>query len=150
MGCPCSVCRKSFGFSQSVCLSQMEKRVSPLFQAFFPLQARLFLNQAAVFRHSHFIDQQYTRRAGGERGEILRRMPPLFLLLFLESVPIPAKSGGAVYKGALKRHHLPQQTRDGFPDGQFLCVCDLKRTTNENQSACFGGAECGFAPKASG
>ena len=48
-----SVCRKSFAFSQTVCLFQMEKRASPLFQAFFPLQHVFFLNQAAVFRQSH-------------------------------------------------------------------------------------------------
>ena len=30
----------------------MEKRASPLFQAFFPLQLVFFLNQAAVFRQS--------------------------------------------------------------------------------------------------
>ena len=47
-----SVCRKSFAFSQTVSLFQMEKRASPLFQAFFPLQPRFFLNQAAVFRQS--------------------------------------------------------------------------------------------------
>ncbi|HJC72755.1 MAG TPA: hypothetical protein H9698_08205, partial [Candidatus Ruthenibacterium merdavium] len=46
------VYRKSFAFSQTVSLSQMEKRASPLFQAFFPLQPRFFLNQAAVFRQS--------------------------------------------------------------------------------------------------
>ena len=47
-----SVCRKSFAFSQTVSLFQMEKRASPLFQAFFPLRPRFFLNQAAVFRQS--------------------------------------------------------------------------------------------------
>ena len=49
---PSSACRKSFAFSQTVCLFQMEKRASPLFQAFFPLQHGFFLNQAAVFRQS--------------------------------------------------------------------------------------------------
>ena len=51
-GANLSVCRKSFAFSQTVCLFQMEKRASPLFQAFFPLQLVFFLNQAAVFRQS--------------------------------------------------------------------------------------------------
>ena len=46
------VYRKSFASSQTVSLSQMKKRASPLFQAFFPLQPRFFLNQAAVFRQS--------------------------------------------------------------------------------------------------
>ena len=49
---PSSACRKSFAFSQTVCLFQMEKRASPLFQAFFPLQLVFCLNQAAVFRQS--------------------------------------------------------------------------------------------------
>ena len=50
-----SVCRKSFAFSQTLSLFQMEKRASPLFQAFFPLQPRFFLNEAAVFRQSQHI-----------------------------------------------------------------------------------------------
>ena len=52
---PSSACRKSFAFSQTVCLFQMEKRASPLFQAFFPLPLRFFLNQAAVFRQSQWM-----------------------------------------------------------------------------------------------
>ena len=55
---PSSVCRKSFAFSQTVCLFQMEKRASPLFQAFFPLQPRFFWNQAAVFRQSLCFNQK--------------------------------------------------------------------------------------------
>ena len=51
-GLPASVCRKSFTFSQTETLSKMEKGASPLFQAFFPLQPRFFLNEAAVFRQS--------------------------------------------------------------------------------------------------
>ena len=39
-----SACRKSFAFSQTVCLFQMEKRASPLFQAFFPLQHGFFIS----------------------------------------------------------------------------------------------------------
>ena len=48
-----SLSKKLRAFSQTKSLSQMEKRASPLFQAFFPLQPRFFLNQAAVFRQSH-------------------------------------------------------------------------------------------------
>ncbi len=59
------VCRKSFAFSQTVSLFQMEKRASPLFQAFFPLRPRFFLNQAAVFRQS--------QTPAGSAGVLLRQ-----------------------------------------------------------------------------
>ena len=45
-------CLKKTDFRQTLSLFQMEKRASPLFQAFFPLPLGFFLNQAAVFRQS--------------------------------------------------------------------------------------------------
>ena len=44
------VCRKSFAFSQTEPYLKWKRGLSPLFQAFFPLQPGFFLNQAAVFR----------------------------------------------------------------------------------------------------
>ena len=51
------VCRKSFAFSQTEPYLKWKRGLSPLFQAFFPLQPGFFLNQAAVFRQSQIGEQ---------------------------------------------------------------------------------------------